>query len=1253
MSGAASGSARRSALICIAASVTAVFRNPKTTLRSERCSVSRDGRSFVPSWDVQPEDPFLALVGPTEGQHSCEWVNMRVECATQRRVQAGGVGESHAWGGIVRVLGGELVLSPSDLTGFAACAHLTQLELAAARGEVERPDRNDPLLDVLTRRGAEHEQTHLAAQQAEAGLRVVTVSDVTKSRADLEGRAAETVAAMCEGVDVIYQAVFFDGRWAGYADFVERVEYPSGLGGWSYEVSDTKLARSVKAAAVLQCCAYTEYVARIQGREPEHLHVLTGDGARHTFRVADFSAYYRRLKADFEALVLRDDGSGTSTPPITYPDPVQHCSICRWAALCAQRRRVDDHLSLVAGMGRHQTRRLVEAGIATGRALAASDADDRPPRMAEVTFERLHDQAALQAKGAGRTPPLVELLPVVRPGDGENDEVQGPGPRGFAALPTPSPGDLFLDLEGDPFVGGGLEYLFGVVEVVDGEARYRSFWGHDGKEEKAALGAVIDLIVERRAQYPGMHVYHYASYEQTAIRRLIGAHATRETEVDDLLTGEVFVDLYQVVRHALRLSTESYSLKQVEKLYLQRPPSVVMDAGSSIVAYEQWLLDGEQQQLDEIEAYNKDDCDSTYLLREWLEARRAEIEASEGPIPRPVPRQRDRTDLKERLDAVDELTAELVADVPDDLDARTEEQQARWLLGQLLHWHRREENPAWWRFFDRCRPDRTEDDVVDDAECIGGLVYEGVVEQVKLSLVHRYRFVPQEHRFKTDDYPVDPATRDSAGVVVRVGDDFIDLKRGVRSDKPHPRALIPGGPIDTDDQEAALVEVGTWVRDHGIDAPGQYRAARDLLLGRGPRLMSTDGEPLVARGERPLDAACRLVTELDGGCLAIQGPPGAGKTYTGAHMILELLEHGQRVGITAQSHAVISNFLAALDDEAKNNKVVVAAIQKADDDQHCGIDGVSRAGKNAQVLAILDAGDTRLAAGTSWLWCDPMMRESVDVLFVDEAGQRSLADVVAASVAARNVVLLGDPQQLAHVSQGSHPDGAEESALAHLLGEHATMPSDLGLFLDTTYRMHPAVCEFISTVVYENKLESEPGLERQVVDGDGLLAGAGLRFVPVEHEGNTTSSPEEAEVVAQLVHDVLGRFWTDEDSEQHKLALEHVLVVAPYNAQVAELHRHLPDGARVGTVDKFQGQAAPVTIYSTASSSADDAPRGMDFLYDLHRLNVAVSRARSISIIVCSPQLQEVLCATPKQMLLANAVCRFVEMAERVAEGSP
>ena len=483
----------------------------------------------------------------------------------------------------------------------------------------------------------------------------------------------------------------------------------------------------------------------------------------------------------------------------------------------------------------------------------------------------------------------------------------------------------------------------------------------------------------------------------------------------------------------------------------------------------------------------------------------------------------------------------------------------------MLDWHRREAKPDYWMFFARRK--MSDDELLDDRECISGLEYVGDVEQVKQSTVQRYEFAPQDHKFKVGDTPCDPVTGARVGEVMAVDDvaGTIDIKRGPKAlGGAHPRALIPPPPIDNDEAEAAIQRLAEHVIEHGLHAPGPYRAALDLLL----------------RTRRDPDAG-----PFDTSYLAIQGPPGSGKTTRGAELIVELVQAGKRVGITAHSHAVIGNLMEAV---AKRG-TEVRMLQKAKDHQRCR-DGIAECTNSpSEVEQRVDEFD--VIAGTTWLWAREGMASSVDVLFVDEAGQKSLADVLAVSGAATQLVLLGDPQQLAQPSKGSHPEGAEVSALEHVLGEHATMPADLGWFLESTYRMHPRICEFISEVAYDGRLHVAPGegLERQEVDGF-----AGLRYVPVVHAGNRSWSSGEVQVVDEMVRGLLGKTWIDRFGQKHELTLDDVLVVTPYNAQVAKLTAALPEGARVGTVDKFQGQEAPVVIYSMATSSADDVPRSME-----------------------------------------------------------
>jgi uncharacterized protein len=354
--------------------------------------------------------------------------------------------------------------------------------------------------------------------------------------------------------------------------------------------------------------------------------------------------------------------------------------------------------------------------------------------------------------------------------------------------------------------------------------------------------------------------------------------------------------------------------------------------------------------------------------------------------------------------------------------------------------------------------------------------------------------------------------------------------------------------------------------------------------------------------------------------------------------------------VTAGSHKVIRNLLEAVVKAAEQEPgVALTCIQKVRDEDRTDGGAIIETGDNGAVAAALENGAAQVAGGTAWLWAREDFHEAVDVLVMDEAGQMSLANALAVSQGAKSLVLLGDPRQLDQPQQGSHPDGCGVSALEHLLGGRLTIPPERGLFLAETWRLHPSVCAFTSELFYENRLRSREDLGRQALHGPAPLEGAGLWLLPVEHDGRRGSAPEEVEATAALIERVLGHGarWTDREGVTRALALEDILVVAPFNAQVADLHARVP-GVRAGTVDKFQGQQAPLVIYSMAVSSPEDAPRGMEFLYSLHRLNVATSRARCASVLVANPRLFEPECRTPAQMRLANAFCRYRELAREL-----
>ncbi len=1227
----------------------------------------------------------------------------------------------------MQLIDGRPVFAATDLVGFLACKHRLALERAALHGLVAKPIRNDPSIDLIAKRGLEHEARYLADLRAQGrtvveiekdGSAVATPGAAEEPPAprdpgaELRAAAAQTVDAMRAGADVVYQATFFDGTWRGHADFLLRTDHRPGepdsaFGAWHYEVADTKLARHVKASAILQVCSYVDQLTAIQGRQPEHLSIVLGGSARPTDRrrVDDFMAYYRRVKREFEEAVGAHGANAVPVafPPTgSYPEPVEHCDVCRWAPQCRARRRADDDLSLVAGAAGRQRAALKARGVGTRRGLAGLELPMEPSleSVGKEALARVREQARIQvaSEGAGRV--LWELLPLDRGEDGE------PVPlRGLLGLPAPSEGDLFLDLEGDPFaLDDGVDYLFGILEPrlpeddqrwsepgAERAPKFHSIWSldEDGHvtwaSEKAAFEATVDLIMDRWARDPGLHVYHYAAYERTALGRLAQRHGTREEEVDRLLRGEVLVDLYRVVRQGLRAGVESYSIKKIEPLYALTREQDLKDAGSSIVAFETWLELGADTPvgdaakiLDGIAAYNRDDVLSNWRLRDWLEERRLDLEAREGrPFPRPLAGDgKASVELTDLQRHVAELMERLTEGVPADPAERASDPDAngRWLLAQLLGWHRREEKSSWWRYYDLAR--MNDEQLIDEREPIGGLVPVGEPRAEKKSQVWTLSFPAQEHKLGRETKVHDPRTRRDAGEILRIDEVnlTLELKRGPSlAAVALPTALIPNDVVGTSEQQESLLRTGEWVADHGLVGPRyvgpgepDLRAARALLLRTPPGRDA--GAPLAAPGEAALQAAVRMSVRLDGCVLPIQGPPGAGKTYTGAHMIVELVAAGKTVGVVANSHKVIGNLLSATEraaqEAAKAGRPVrpIRIGQKPAQDAKPACPGATPLGSNAAVAAALRAGAIDVVGATAWAWSRSEMalpEPILDVLVVDEAGQMSLANVLACAPAARAIVLLGDPQQLDQPIQGSHPPGAERSALGHILGDRATIGPHEGLFLADTWRLHPDICSFTSAAFYEGRLRPREGLERQVVRGHGVLGGTGMRYVPVEHEGNDTDSEEEAQAVLAIVRSLLagGPGWVTSDGEPRPIGLDDIVIVAPYNAHVGRIERAFAGAGLgdpfVGTVDRFQGQERPISIYAMGTSAPEDAPRGMEFLYSLNRLNVATSRARCVAAVVCSPALLRVACHTPRQMRLANGLCLAVEAAETAAAGRP
>lgn len=1125
--------------------------------------------------------------------------------------------------------GDYLKFSASDLGAFLSCAHKTTLDLIDLDTPLARA-KPDEQVELIQDKGFAHEADYLESIRGSTG-RLVELS----SSGSFAENAAATRAAMAGGADIIFQAALAEGAYIGYADFLRRVAIPSVLGAWSYEVVDTKLAHRPKPKFMIQLAHYSELTASVQGRHPEYMHLVFGNRTERSFRVGDYLHYYRRLRRRFDRFL--------ADRPATLPEKCDHCGFCDWRERCAAEWEAGDHLNRVADIGKVQIKRLRMHGIHTLAQLGNLPDGAVVPGMQAETVLRLRAQATLQQHKNETGESRYELL------------ARNPGfPMGFDRLPPPDDGDLFFDMEGDPLHEGGLEYLFGVYFHDNGAWTFKDFWAHNRPEEKRAFTEFVDFVTEHLHRHQKAHIYHYAHYEPTAMKRLMSLHGVREAEIDQLLREGKFVDLYQIVRQAIRVSEPRYSIKNLETFYMEKRAGDVTNAGASIVYYENWRQNGDDDLLKKIRDYNEDDCRSTYLLHQWLLSLKPQATAWADHVS-PADTISEKSEKICQHEAhLAEYEARLLDGVPEESGNQNSEQRLRVLMAQLLDFHRRAAKPAWWALF--TRRDMTEEELADDAECIAGLRLISVANATTTRgmNVATYRYPEQEFKLRGGDACVRVDTTEGFGTLGAIDEDARTVSIRINQKKEIPKcvSISLGGPIDTTPIKEALFVLA----DGLLEAKGRFTAALDFLRKSAPHMRGHRAEhPIIDQSREVLPQIVEAVASLDRGTLFIQGPPGAGKTYTGSHVIVEMMARGHRVGISSNSHKAIQNLLTGVEKKALQRGLKFLGIYKTSfkqSDSDFGGQQVITMESSGDVEENIDNPACLLFAGTAWLFSRPAFEEQMDYLFVDEAGQVATANLVAMSTCAKNIVLLGDQMQLGQPIQGVHPGESGMSALDFLLEGHATIPPDRGVFLATTWRMHPDVCRFISDAVYESRLFPEPkNAEQRLIlkpDAHTALCSTGLVFVPAIHDACLQRSEEEAEIVSAIYKSLLAQRYRDRDGNEHLMTAGNILVVAPYNMQVNLLRRMLPEGARVGTVDKFQGQEAEAVIISMATSNGDTLPRYIEFLYSKNRLNVAISRARCLAVLVASPALADIPCATAEQMGLVNLLCAAMAQSDLI-----
>jgi predicted RecB family nuclease len=1132
-----------------------------------------------------------------------------------------------------------VIYSASDLAAAASCEWALMRKLDGQLGRIPRAAKSeDDMLKRAGRLGTAHELATLARLKETREVVEFAQGDF----GDFEQGAADTLEALKGDVNVLYQATFFDGRLLGYADFIMKND--AGV----YEVYDTKLARKAKITALLQLAAYADQLTRLGIPIGDDVHVILGDGRTSSHQLRDILPVYLKRRERLQAIL---DERMLDTGESPWGDP--RYTACGRCDACSEQVELHRDVLLVAGMKLTQRSLLNVAGVLTIDDLAVRTA--RVDKLSDTTLASLREQAALQIEHTVDGKPAVHVY----------------NAAALAAIPEPDDGDIFFDFEGDPLYsesGGpewGIDYLFGLVET---DGTFRPFWAHNYAEEKQALIDFLAYATERRQRHPNMHIYHYASYERTHLLSLAARHSVGEDAVDDLLRENVLVDLYPIVRKAVRVGSHSYSIKKLEPLYMgDEHREGVSNAADSITEYAdaRELIDSGdpasvaqgEAKLDAIGSYNEYDCVSTLKLRDWMLGLAASA--------RVTPARGEQLLLdyvaREPSPAYLALAAHIEDVEPGD---RTADNTAIALASAAIDYHRREAKKFWQDHFARLV--EPFDDWADTRNVLlieGGTVerewYREGGQRSDRRILRLWGALAPGSSIKPDNQPYlvyedpqpdialtrSPGARASrqATVLASVEEHSVEeygrtyfiveetLEKGADRYFQLPRALAPAAPPRASPQPEAIEEWGGKV----LDALPEMLAdpALDILRRQPPR----GAVAPVVEGDT-IAAIVRSLLSLDHSYLAVQGPPGTGKTYTGSHVITELVvKHGWKVGVVAQGHANVENMLEAIVKAGLDPDLIGKRPKDRD-----GPDVPWKVLTPPQVASFTAQSGGWVLGGTAWTFSNPtaVPRETLDVLVIDEAGQFSLASTIASAVSAKRVLLLGDPQQLPQVSQGAHPEPVDESALGWLSEGHDVLPAEFGYFLERSWRMHPALCAPVSRLSYEGKLESRAGT-RMLVGAD-----PGLHPVAVAHSGNSTQSAEEAARVVQIVRDHLGNAWTDR-GETRPLDQSDIIVVAPYNAQVELIRLRLAEAGfgnvPVGTVDKFQGREAPIAIVSMSASSAVDVPRGLEFLLLANRLNVAISRAQWAAYLLYSPALLDALPTSAAGLAQLSA---FIELVE-------
>jgi len=1113
------------------------------------------------------------------------------------------------------------LFSPTMLRRYLSCKYKIFNEINEEKLKLQRIElkKNDKL---RIEKGNIHEKEYFKELKKKF-KKTLNLKDQKLTR---EEKISKTVQGMKEGFEIIHGGWLKRDKWIGEFDFlIINKDQKSKFGNYSYEVIDTKHSNKPKSDHAIQLSTYTFMLEETQGVLPKKFIIILKNMVHEEVQVDLVYEFFKKTRKNYEKFV-------ETLLNKQKPEKCSACDNCEWLDRCESIWKKEDNLRLVGGLTKIHEKKLLNIKIDTATKLSKQDENKPLKKFRKEMSNKLITQAKLQKEYEKTDIPISKSNPY-----------NLNGLKGFNLLPKTSECDLYFDIESveDHIYPGGLEYLFGIFYIENGKENFKALWSHNKSEEKNNLIKFFDFTKQHFKKYPNSKIYHYGSYEITALLKLSSFHKVKGIEYDHYLNLDKFVNLLEVNRQGLFISENSNSLKNMEKFYHFKRVGDVQRGDVSQEYYIEWLETNDKKFLEEIESYNKQDCHSTYELHKWLLDKKP-IETSWF-----ISKKNEEMELRD-------WEIDMIAYQEKVEKSKIENKKIKQLVSDIIGFYNREAKPTWREFYNRKK--KSDEELIDDPECIGNMKLNGEPKPDKRSLIYSYKFEDQEFKLRKSKETViannlDIEQKDRAGKIIEI--DYkkkeILLKRGT-SQGMLPKILSVGPGISRGNDKLIL---NTYkFIDTLINKENRYNSLIDFLEKKFPNIEGIKAGEKIIQSNDFIKEIPRIISNLNNSYIYIQGPPGTGKTFQASNAIIELLKQKKKIAITALSHKVIHNLLQKVEDIAKEKQFKIIGYKRGkfeDEDTIFNGDFIKTHEKDPifmNALKINDAG--QIFAGTKYHLASSYYDNKIDYLFIDEAGQLSLADLISIGNIAKNIVLIGDQNQLGQPIKGTHPNDSGQSILDYLLEGRDTIPENRGIFLNKTYRLHSKINEFISSNFYEGRLNCDERTDKRIIKFNKkcIIQKPGVHYIEMNHKNNVQTSLEEIETVVDLMKQMIGSEFND-NGKKRELSVNDFLIISPYNTQVnlmiAKLEEEKIKNPRVGTIDKFQGQEAPINIISMTSSDSETLPRNKEFFFSKNRLNVAISRAQVASIILFNPKILDFFPKDINQIKLVNNFFKLLD----------